>query len=103
MLESGSHDVECNIKIRNSTQALQDPTNAHNNNPKSVGIDYTSYMKKTVDEMALEIIHLYPKEIWTNILKEMNEMSTTWRELTDNQVTSRVRNVRAQIQESDLL
>ena len=60
-------------------------------------------MKKRVDEMALENIHLYPKEIWANISKEMNEMSTTWRELTDNQVTSRVRNVRAQIQESDLL
>ena len=101
--ESGSHDVECKIKNKGSVQALQDLTNAHNNNPKSEGIDYTSYMKKRVDELALENIHLFPKDIWGIISKDMNKKFTTWRGLTDNQVTSRVRNVRAQLQGSDLL
>ena len=103
MHESGTHDVKCKIRTKISKQALQDLTNAHNNNPKSVGIDYTTYMKKRVDEMALENIHFHPKEIWSKISKEMNERSTTWRGLTDNQVISRVRNICSQIQGSDLL
>ena len=101
--ESGSHDVECKIKSKNSSQALQDLTSAHNNNPNSCGIDYTSYMKKRVDKMALKNIHLHPKEIWQKISTEMNGRQRTWRGMTDNQVTSRVCNVRAQIQGSDLL
>ena len=101
--ESGTHDVKCKIRTKISKQALQDLTNAHNINPKSEGIDYTSYMKKRVDKMALENIHFHPKEIWSKISKEMNERSTTWRGLTDNQVISRVRNICSQIQGSDLL
>ena len=59
---------------KNSSQSLQDLTNAQTNHPNSVGIDYTSYMKKRVDKMALQNIHLYPNKIWANISKEMNGM-----------------------------
>ena len=101
--ESGTHDVECKIKTKNNKEALQDLTNAYNNNRKSVGIDYTSYLKKRVDKMAVENNLFHPKEIWSKISKKMNKRSTTWRGLTDNQVMSRVRNVRLQIQGSDWL
>ena len=53
--------------------------------------------------MALENIHLFPKEIWAQISKEMDGMQRTWRGLTDYQVTTRVLNTRLQHQESDLL
>ena len=75
--ETGSHDVECNLKTKNSSQTLQELKNTHNNNPNSCGIDYTSYMKKRVDEMALKNIHLHPKEIWQTISKEMNGKQKT--------------------------
>ena len=85
--EIGCHDVECRIKSINSTESLHGLTNSNNNNPNSSGIDYTSYMKKRVDEMALENIHFHPKVIWSKISEELNKMSTTWRGLTYNQVT----------------
>ena len=53
--------------------------------------------------MTLENIHLFPKEIWAQISKEMDGMQRTWRGLTDYQVTTRVLNTRLQHQESDLL
>ena len=78
--------------------------NAHSNNTKPEGIDYASYMKKRVNEMALKNIHLYPKEIWAIISKDMNEKHATWWGVTDNQVsTSRVRNVHTQLKGSDLV
>ena len=85
--ENRSHDVQCRIKSKNSKQALRELKNSNNNNPNSSGIDYTSYMKKRVDEMALENIHFHPKVIWSKISEELNKMSTTWRGLTYNQVT----------------
>ena len=86
----GTHDVECRIKSKNSRQALRELTNSNDNNPNSSGIDYTSYMKKRVNEMALENIYLSPKEICTKILKEMDGMQRTWKGSTDYQVTTRV-------------
>ena len=53
--------------------------------------------------MALKNIHLHPKEIWEKISKEMNGIQRTWHGMTDSQVSSRVRNVRVQIQGSNLL
>ena len=81
--ESGSHDVECNIKTKNSSQALQELTTANNNNPNSCGIDYTSYMKKRVHKMALENIHLYQKNLGKNF--ERNEWNSTYLAWDDRQ------------------
>ena len=102
--EEGSHDVECTIKHQDSRQALQElRNNPNNNNPDSIGINYTSYMKKRTDELALENLHLKPKQIWDLVSKEMNEMHSTWKGMTDFQVTTRVRNIRSKLQGSDLV
>ena len=53
--------------------------------------------------MALENIHLFPKEIWTKISKEMDGMQRAWKGLTVYQVTTRVRNICLQHQGSELL
>ena len=45
--EEGSHDVECTIKHQDSHQVLQElRNNPNNNNPDSIGVNYTSYMNK---------------------------------------------------------
>ena len=68
--EDGVHDVERKIKNQNSRQALQElHNNSNNNNPDSYGIDFTSFMKKRTDKLALENLHLKPKEIRKNFLK----------------------------------
>ena len=102
--EDGVHDVECKIKNQNSRQALQElRNNSSNNNPDSYGIDFTSFMKKRTDELALENLHLKPKEIWDKLSQELNAIQPTWKGLTDFQVTTRVRNIRSKVQGSDLV
>jgi len=102
--EDGAHDVECAIKNKNSRQALQElSNNPNNNNPYSNGIDFTSFMKKRTDELALKNLHIKPKKIWDILSEELNAIQPTWRGLTDFQVTTRVRNIRSKIQGSDLV
>ena len=60
-------------------------------------------MKKRTDEIALENLHLKPKEIWDKVSEELNGIQTTWKGLTDFQVTTRVRNIRLKVQGSDLV
>ena len=102
--EEGSHDVECTIKNQDSRQALKQLRNdPNNNNPDSNGIDYTSFMRKKTDELALENLHLHPKEIWDLVSRQMNEIQPTWKGMTDFQVTTRVRNIRSKYKGSDLI
>ena len=101
--ESGSHDVECEIKNKNSRQALQQLQVSNGKKPNLEDIDYTSFMKKRADEIAIENLHLKPMEIWTKIANEMKEISTTWRGLTQYQVVTRVRNIRTKVQGPDLV
>ena len=76
--EDGVHDVECKIKNQNSRQALQElRNNSSNNNPDSYGIDFTSFMKKRIDELALENLLLKPKKIWDKLSEELNEIQLT--------------------------
>ena len=53
--ESGSHDVECTIKNKNSRQALQQLQGSNGKKPKLEEIDYTSFMKKRTDEIAIVV------------------------------------------------
>ena len=102
--ETGVHDVECTIKRENSRQALQElRKNPNNNNPCSNGIDFTTFMKKRTDEIALENLHLKPKEIWDKLSDELNSIQPTWKGLTDFQVTTRVRNIQSRVLGSDLV
>ena len=102
--EDGVLGVECTIRNQNSRQALQELcNNPNNNNPQSNGIDFTSFMKKRTDKIALENLHLKPKEIWDKLSEELNSIQPTWKGLTDFQVTTRVRNIRLKVQGSDLV
>ena len=50
-------------------------------------------MKKRTNELALENLHLKPKEIWDKLSEELNAIQPTWKGLTDFQVTVRVHNI----------
>ena len=76
--EDGVHDIECKIKNQNSHLDLQElRNNPSNNNPDSYGIDFTSFMKKRTDKLALENLHLKPKEIWDKLSEELNAIQPT--------------------------
>ena len=99
--KSGSHDVECKIKNKNSRQALQQLQVSNEKKPNLEGIEYTFFMKKREDKIAIENPHLKPMEIWSKIIDEMNALQPTWRGLTQYQGVT-IRNIRTKLQGPDL-
>ena len=56
--KSGSHDVECEIKNKNSRQALQQLQVSNGKKPNLEGIDYISIMKKRADKITIKNLDL---------------------------------------------
>ena len=65
--EVGSHDVECSLKNKNSRQALQQLQVSKKEDANLDGIDFSSFMKKRADELAIENLHLKPMQIWSKV------------------------------------
>ena len=99
----GSHDVECSLKNKNSRQALQQLQVSKKEDANLDGIDFSSFMKKRADELAIENLHLKPMQIWSKVVEELNDLQPTWRGLTQYQVITRIRNIRTKLQGPDLV
>jgi len=100
--EIGCHDVECTVKNLESRRVLQQ-LNENNANSSLSGIDFTTFMKKKTDEIAMDNLHMKPKDIWDKLTNELNTIQPTWKGLTQYQVNNRVRNIRSKLQGSELV
>ena len=98
--ETGVHEKSCSWK----SGVLTDITNLPEGpDTKKRSIDFTEEMYSRTVEIASTNLSLRPTEIWKMISGEMNEKSSTWKGMSDNQVKNLVKNTRAKINGSDLI
>ena len=58
---------------------------------------------KKADEMAIDNLHMKPKDIWDQLSNELNKIQPTWKGLTQYQEITRVQNIRSKLQGSDIV
>ena len=100
--ETGDHDVFFSWKSgkeRSLTDIINLPEGP---DLKKRSIDFTEEMYSRTVEIASTSLSLRSTEIWKIISDEMNEKSSTWKGISDNQVKNLVKNTRAKINGSDL-
>ena len=58
---------------------------------KNPSIDSSRAMRERAEFLVLYDVSKFPKQIWLQIVEEMNTEKTTWRGLSDNQVENFVK------------
>ena len=53
--------------------------------------------------MAIDNLHMKPKDIWDQLSNELNKIQPTWKGLTQYQEITRVQNIRSKLQGSDIV
>ena len=101
LIETGKHDLSCSLKS-GIKSPLVDLTNIESSPSKNPAVNFSHMMRERAEFLALDDISKTPKEIWLQIVEEMNKEKKTWKGLSDNQIKNVVKNRRAEATGGDI-